>query len=147
MQLNFHASIMPHLLSFCPRAFSFGTFLTKSLIMVKIYGIKNCDTMKKAFAWCAANSISYEFHDYKKLGVPREKLVLWCRTLGWQTLINNKGTTWRNLTPEQQAITTQGQAVALMLENPSVIRRPLVENDAGQLLVGFDPTLFDSFVR
>ncbi len=115
--------------------------------MVKIYGIKNCDTMKKAFAWCAANSISYEFHDYKKLGAPREKLVLWCRTLGWQTLINNKGTTWRKLTPEQQAITTQGQAVALMLENPSVIRRPLVENDAGQLLAGFDPTLFDSFVR
>lgn len=115
--------------------------------MVKIYGIKNCDTMKKAFSWCEANSVSYEFHDYKKLGVPREKLVLWCRTLGWQTLINKKGTTWRKLSPEQQAITTQSQAVALMLENPSVIRRPLVENDAGQLLVGFDPTLFDSFVR
>lgn len=115
--------------------------------MVKIYGIKNCDTMKKALAWCEANSVSYEFHDYKKLGVPREKLVLWCRTLGWQTLINNKGTTWRKLSPEQQAITTQSQAVALMLESPSVIRRPLVENDAGQLLVGFDPTLFDSFVR
>jgi Spx/MgsR family transcriptional regulator len=115
--------------------------------MVKLYGIKNCDTMKKAFAWCEANSVGYEFHDYKKLGVPREKLVLWCRALGWQTLINNKGTTWRKLSPEQQAITTQGQAVALMLENPSVIRRPLVENDAGQLLVGFDPTLFDSFVR
>lgn len=112
-----------------------------------VYGIKNCDTMKKAFAWCEANSVGYEFHDYKKLGVPREKLVLWCRALGWQTLINNKGTTWRKLSPEQQAITTQGQAVALMLENPSVIRRPLVENDAGQLLVGFDPTLFDSFVR
>ncbi|MDO9449830.1 MAG: ArsC/Spx/MgsR family protein, partial [Rugosibacter sp.] len=76
-----------------------------------------------------------------------EKLVLWCRALGWQTLINTKGTTWRKLSPEQQAIATQGQAVALMLENPSVIRRPLVENDAGQLLVGFDPTLFDSFVR
>lgn len=115
--------------------------------MVKLYGIKNCDTMKKAFAWCEANSVGYEFHDYKKLGVPREKLVLWCRALGWQTLINNKGTTWRKLSPEQQAITTQGQAVTLMLENPSVIRRPLVENDAGQLLVGFDPTLFDSFVR
>lgn len=115
--------------------------------MVKIYGIKNCDTMKKAFAWCEANSVGYEFHDYKKLGVPREKLVTWCRALGWQTLVNTKGTTWRKLSPEQQAITTQGQAVALMLENPSVIRRPLVENDAGQLLVGFDPTLFDSFVR
>ncbi len=115
--------------------------------MVKIYGIKNCDTMKKAFTWCAEHSIGYEFHDYKKLGVPREKLVHWCRTLGWQTLVNTKGTTWRKLTPEQQAITTQGQAVTLMLEHPSLIRRPVVENDTGQLLVGFDPTLFDSFVR
>jgi hypothetical protein len=67
--------------------------------MVKIYGIKNCDTMKKAFAWCDSNNISYEFHDYKKLGVPRERLVHWCRTLGWKTLINTKGPTWRKLTP------------------------------------------------
>jgi Spx/MgsR family transcriptional regulator len=103
--------------------------------------------MKKAFAWCAANDISYEFHDYKKLGVPRDRLVEWCRTLGWKTLLNTKGTTWRKLTPEQQAITTQSQAVALMMEYPSVIRRPVVENTDGQLLVGFDPTLFDSFVR
>ncbi|MBH1961688.1 MAG: ArsC family reductase [Rhodocyclales bacterium] len=116
-------------------------------MMVKIYGIKNCDTMKKAFAWCEENSVSYEFHDYKKLGVPREQLVAWCRVLGWQTLVNTKGTTWRKLSPEQQAITTQGQAVALMLGNPSLIRRPVVENKEGQVLVGFDPTLFDSFVR
>ena len=115
--------------------------------MVKIYGIKNCDTMKKAFAWCDSNGISYEFHDYKKLGVPRERLVQWCRTLGWKTLINGKGPTWRKLAPEQQAITTQSQAVALMMEFSSVIRRPVVENDAGQILVGFDPTRFDSFVR
>ena len=115
--------------------------------MIKIYGIKNCDTMKKAFAWCEGNGIRYELHDYKKLGAPRDKLVIWCRTLGWQTLINVKGSTWRKLTPEQQAITTQSQAVALMIEYPSVIRRPVVENAEGQLLVGFDPTMFDSFVR
>jgi Spx/MgsR family transcriptional regulator len=115
--------------------------------MVKIYGIKNCDTMKKAFAWCAANSISYEFHDYKKQGVPRDRVVHWCRTAGWQTLVNTKGPTWRKLAPEQQAITTQSQAVALMMEHSSVIRRPVVENEAGQILVGFDPTVFDSFVR
>lgn len=115
--------------------------------MVKIYGIKNCDTMKKAFAWCEGNSVSYEFHDYKKLGVPREQLVAWCRALGWQTLVNTKGTTWRKLSPEQQSISTQGQAVTLMLENPSLIRRPVVENNEGRVLVGFDPTLFDSFVR
>ena len=85
--------------------------------MIRIYGIKNCDTMKKAFAWCDANHISYEFHDYKKQGVPRDKLLQWCRRL------------------------------ALMMEFSSVIRRPVVENDAGQILVGFDPTRFDSFVR
>lgn len=115
--------------------------------MIKIYGIKNCDTMKKAFAWCEANGISYEFHDYKKQGVPREQLVKWCESLGWQTLVNRKGPTWRKLSPEQQAITTLGQAVAMMVEHASVIRRPVVENDAGEYLVGFDPTLFDSFVR
>jgi len=115
--------------------------------MIRIYGIKNCDTMKKAFAWCEANHISYEFHDYKKQGVPRERVVHWCRSLGWQTLVNTKGPTWRKLSPEQQAITTQGQAVALMMEFSSVIRRPVVENDSGQILVGFDPTRFDSFVR
>ena len=115
--------------------------------MVKIYGIKNCDTMKKAFAWCESNGISYEFHDYKKLGVPREQLLKWCRTLGWQTLVNTRGPTWRKLTPEQKAITAQGQAVELMMEHSSVIRRPVVENEAGQILVGFDPTMFDSFVR
>lgn len=115
--------------------------------MIRIYGIKNCDTMKKAFSWCEANGISYEFHDYKKQGVPRERLVQWCRALGWQNLINTRGPTWRKLTTEQQAITTHAQAVALMLEHASVIRRPLVENDSGQYLVGFDPTTFDSFVR
>ena len=115
--------------------------------MIKIYGIKNCDTMKKAFTWCDANQVNYDFHDYKKLGVPRDKLVEWCRVLGWKTLINTKGQTWRKLTPDQQAITTQSQAVALMMEYPSVIRRPVVENTEGQLLVGFDPTMFDSFVR
>jgi len=118
----------------------------RRIAMIKIYGIKNCDTMKKAFAWCDSNGISYEFHDYKKQGVPRDRLVLWCRTLGWQTLMNTRGPTWRKLTPEQQAITTQAQAVALMMEHSSVIRRPVVENGE-KFLVGFDPTVFDSFVR
>jgi Spx/MgsR family transcriptional regulator len=114
---------------------------------VKIYGIKNCDSMKKAFTWLAERDISYEFHDYKKAGVPRDRLVEWCRALGWKTLLNTKGGTWRKLTPEQQDITTQSKAVATMLEHPSVIRRPLVETPEGQLLVGFDPTIFESFLR
>jgi Spx/MgsR family transcriptional regulator len=115
--------------------------------MVRIYGIKNCDSMKKAFAWLAERDISCEFHDYKKQGVPRERLVEWCRAVGWKTLLNTKGTTWRKLTPEQQDITTQSKAVAIMLEFPSVIRRPVVETPGGQLLIGFDPTIFESFLR
>lgn len=115
--------------------------------MVRIYGIRNCDTMKKAFAWCEAHGVEVAFHDYKKEGVPRERLVAWCRTLGWKTLVNAKGTTFRKLTPEQQDIRTQGKAVALMTEFPSLIRRPVTETAGGQLLVGFDPALFASFVR
>lgn len=115
--------------------------------MNKIYGIKNCETMKKAFAWCDEHGAAYEFHDYKKLGVDRSRLVAWCKAVGWKTLVNTKGTTWRKLTPEQQAVSTQGEAVALMMENPSLIKRPVVETSGGQLLVGFDPNLFASFVK
>lgn len=113
----------------------------------KVFGIKNCDSMKKAFAWLDERDLPYEFHDYKKQGVPRERLVEWCRAVGWKTLLNTKGTTWRKLTPEQQDITTQSKAVTTMLEHPSVIRRPVVETPGGQLLIGFDPTIFESFLR
>jgi arsenate reductase (glutaredoxin) len=112
--------------------------------MVKIYGIKNCDSMRKAFTWLGERDIPYEFHDYKKAGVPRERLLEWCRAVGWKTLLNTRGTTWRKLTPEQQDIATQNKAVALMLEYPGVIRRPVVEIPDGRLLVGFDPTIFES---
>lgn len=115
--------------------------------MLRLYGIKNCDTMKKAFQWLEERNIPYEFHDYKKAGVPRDKLVAWCKALGWKTLLNTKGPSWRKLTQEQQAIFTQSQAVALMIEHPSVIRRPVVETESGHLLVGYDPTMFESFVK
>jgi arsenate reductase (glutaredoxin) len=111
-----------------------------------IFGIKNCDTMKKAFAWCSDHDVNYEFHDYKKQGVTREKLVAWCKVVGWKSLLNTKGTTWQRLDPKP-VITAQGQAVTLMLEHNSLIRRPVVETADGRVLVGFDPTLFDSFVR
>ena len=121
--------------------------MTQEQTTYRIYGIKNCDTMKKAFGFFETRGIAYEFHDYKKAGVPRERLVAWCKTLGWKTLINTKGPTWRKLSPEQQDITTQSKAVAIMMEHSSVIRRPVVETPAGQILVGFDPTMFESFVR
>ncbi len=114
--------------------------------LVHLYGIKNCDTMKKALNWVAEHGVEHQFHDYKKEGVDRSKLVAWCKIVGWKSLINVKGTTWKKLTPEQQNVTAQGQAVALMLENPSLIRRPVVEVK-GQLLVGFDPMMFESFMR
>lgn len=114
---------------------------------VNLYGIRNCDTMKKALAWCEARGVEVHFHDYKKQGVPRDQVVAWCRAVGWKSLVNTNGPTWRKLTPEQQDIETQSKAVALMMEFPSVIKRPVVVTSAGQLLVGFDPNLFESFVR
>lgn len=115
--------------------------------MTRIYGIKNCDTMKKAFAWCEQHGVEYVFHDYKKEGVPRERLVEWCKAAGWKTLLNTKGTTFRKLSPEDQEIATQSKAVALMVANPSLIKRPVVETSTGQLLVGYDENLFASFVN
>ena len=114
---------------------------------VTLYGIKNCDTMKKALAWCNEHGVTYDFHDYKKSSIDRARLVAWCKAVGWKSLVNSKGTTFRKLTPEQQNITTQGEAVALMMEYPSLIKRPVVETSSGQLLIGFDSTLFASFLK
>jgi len=112
-----------------------------------IFGIKNCDTMKKAFVWCDERGVAYTFHDYKKRGVPRDQLVAWCKAVGWKTLVNTRGPTYRKLTPEQQDIQTQSKAVALMVEFPSLIKRPVVVTNGGQLLVGFDQAMFGSFVK
>lgn len=113
----------------------------------RIYGIKNCTTVKKTFTWFEERNIPYEFHDYKKQGVPRDHLVAWCQAMGWKALLNTKGLTWRKLTPEQQDISTQSKALATMMEYPSVIRRPIVETTDGRVLVGFNPTEFENFVR
>ena len=100
--------------------------------MITIYGIKNCATMKKTFDWCAAQGIDYTFHDYKTQGVPLERLRAWCRQVGFEVLVNRRRTS-----PAQQDITTQAQAVALMQDFPSVIKRPVVV--VGEtVLVGFD---------
>ena len=114
--------------------------------MTTIYGIKNCDTMKKAFAWLDQHGVAYTFHDYKKSGIDSARLHAWSKAIGWKTLINTRGTTWRKLTPEQQAIDTQSAAVQLMQEHPSLIRRPVLETAGGQLLAGFDPALYASLV-
>jgi len=120
---------------------------TEQDAVCQIYGIKNCDTMKKAFNWCAEHGVEYKFHDYKKEGVDSERLAAWCKKLGWQALVNTKGPTWRKLTPEQQNIRSQAKAIALMIEYPSLIRRPMVEARDGRLFAGFDPITFESFLR
>lgn len=103
-----------------------------------LYGIPNCDTVKKARTWLAQRGVEAAFHDYKKQGVPEAALRGWVEALGWEALLNRKGTTWRKLEPARQAaVSDAASAIALMLEQPSVIRRPvLVKGDV--LRAGFD---------
>jgi len=106
------------------------------------YGIKNCDTMRKAFGWLDAHGIAYDFHDYKKLGIPEDKLRAWARIAGWEALVNRRGPTFRKLPPESKEKLDEDRAIALMREHPSLIRRPVIE--AGrELLVGFEPQLLE----
>jgi len=114
--------------------------------VVRIYGIRNCDTMKKAFAWLDANGVRYEFHDYKKGGVPPGKLKAWAKQGGWERLANTRGPTWRKIPEEKRANLTEARVLALLEENASAIKRPIVEAGA-KLLVGFDPEEFRSAIR
>lgn len=111
---------------------------------MKVYGIKNCDTVKKALTWLDDRGIDYEFHDFKKLGVETGKLKEWVEKVGWEKLVNKKGLTWKKLEPEVQAsINSEGPAIDLMQEKTSVIKRPVVEKE-DTLLVGFDIVEFQS---
>ena len=103
-----------------------------------IYGIKNCDTMKKARAWLDRHGVAYTFHDYKTAGIARDKLEGWARKAGWETLLNRAGTTFRRLSDKDKDALTEKKAIALMLDQPSMIKRPVLEV-GGRLLVGFKP--------
>lgn len=94
-----------------------------------IFGIKNCDTMKKAMKWLDDNGVAYHFHDYKKEGVPEAALKQWLDALGWETVINKRGTTWRKLDDETKDTMDAKKAVSVALENPSLIKRPILQND------------------
>src|ERR1700726_4962474 len=113
---------------------------------VVIYGIKNCDTMKKARAWLEKHGVDYSFHDYKTTGIERERLQQWCKTVGWEMLLNRAGTTFRKLPDRDKAGVDAKKAVALMLAQPSMIRRPVLDLGGGKLLVGFKPELYDAAV-
>jgi len=103
---------------------------------VTIYGIKNCDTMKKARAWLDDRGISYEFHDYKASGIDRSRLAAWAGAVGWETLLNKAGTTFRKLPEQDKQGLTEKKAIALMAAQPSMIKRPVLDA-GGKLLVGF----------
>jgi arsenate reductase len=117
--------------------------MTKS---TTIYGIKNCDTMKKARVWLDSHGVSYEFHDYKVAGASKEKLKAWCDELGWETLLNRAGTTFRKLPEADKAGLNERKALALMLEQPSIIKRPVLEIGS-KLLVGFKPEIYASELK
>ncbi|MBS1026876.1 ArsC family reductase [Gluconobacter albidus] len=107
-------------------------------ISVTIYGISNCDTMRKARSWLAGHGVAASFHDYRKDGVPQARLAGWVAKLGWEKLLNRSGTTFRKLPPELRESLDTERALALMLEHPAMIRRPVLEGP-DVLLVGFRP--------
>jgi arsenate reductase (glutaredoxin) len=109
---------------------------------ITIYGIKNCDTMKKARTWLEQHGADYVFHDYKTEGIDRERLEQWSKTVGWETLLNRAGTTFRKLPESEKANIDARKAVALMLEQPSMIKRPVLDLGGGKILVGFAPETY-----
>jgi Spx/MgsR family transcriptional regulator len=111
-----------------------------------LYGIKNCDTMKKARAWLDAKGVPYAFHDYKVEGVDRPRLEAWAGGVGWETLLNRSGTTFRKLPDSDKAGLDERKAIALMLAQPSMIKRPVLDLN-GRILVGFKPELYEEAVR
>ncbi len=109
---------------------------------VTIYGIKSCDTMKKARSWLDAHKIAYGFHDYKAEGIDRKRLEAWAGKAGWEVLLNRAGTTFRKLPESDKEDVTQKKAISLMLAQPSMIKRPVLDVD-GKLLVGFKPAEYE----
>jgi arsenate reductase len=109
---------------------------------ITLYGIKNCDTMKKARAFLDKKGIAYDFHDYKTQGIERGKLEGWAKKVGWETLLNRVGTTFKKLPDKDKANLSEQKAVSLMLAQPSMIKRPVLELGNGKIMVGFKPDAY-----
>ena len=104
--------------------------------MITVYGIKNCDTMKKALRWLDDAGVEYQFHDYKKQGVPADQLDHWLKAPGWEQIINRRGTTWRKLDESVRDTMDSSSARAVILDNPSIIKRPLLDTGS-EIVLGF----------
>jgi arsenate reductase len=114
---------------------------------VTIYGIKNCDTMKKARTWLDGHKVAYAFHDYKASGIDAKTLQGWAKTVGWETLLNRAGTTFRKLPEADRESVTEAKAIKLMVDQPSMIKRPVLDLGGGTLLVGFKPETYAKACR
>lgn len=116
--------------------------------MYNVYGIPNCNTVKKSLDWLTQHKIDYQFHNYKKEGITPEKLKSWSKQVGWETLLNKKGTTWRGLdTTLQNTITNEKAAIGLMAASTSIIKRPVIERDDIIVTVGFDEKEYEIVFR
>jgi arsenate reductase len=115
-------------------------------VTITIYGIKNCDTMKKARAWLDTHRVAYQFHDYKAEGIDKKRLEGWAKSVGWETLLNRAGTTFRKLPEQDKQGLTATKAIALMLDQPSMIKRPVLELGS-KLVVGFKPEIYKAEVK
>lgn len=104
--------------------------------MMTVYGIKNCDTVKKACNWLTKNNIEYQFHDFRKDGLNQAKIQHWLKMIDWESLVNRRGTTWRKLSEQEKNDINKARAVKLMVEQPTLIKRPVIET-GDQILVGF----------
>ena len=114
---------------------------------MKVYGIPNCDTVKKARTWLESHGIQYEFHDYKKHGVDAVLLAKWMDAVGWQEVVNRRGVTWRKLSDaEKAAITSNESAIRLLMDKPSAIKRPAFEYQ-DKLVLGFDPDVYQTIFK
>jgi arsenate reductase len=113
--------------------------------MLTLYGIKNCDTVKKARNWLEQNGVDYRFHDFRVDGIDEKRIKQWSKTVGWETLVNKRGTTFRQLPDGDKNGLTESKAVKLMAANPALINRPVIEQAGTIKTVGFDPKQFGQF--
>ncbi|MEJ2882887.1 arsenate reductase [Pedobacter sp. GR22-6] len=110
-----------------------------------VYGIPNCNTVKKATSWLTEHGLDFEFHDFKKKGITAEQLAGWCEVFGWENVLNKKGTTWRKLSAgEQAAVCDQNSAIAVLLQHTSAIKRPIVEVDGKAVLISFNEEAYQA---